>query len=525
MGAIPSVERVDVVELEPAILRVARDAAPVNEHVLDNPKVHIHLADAREYLRTTPNRYDVIFSEPSNPYRAGISSLYTVEYYRAAAQRVAPGGLFVQWMQAYEVDGWAVATVMNTLRNVFGDVEVWQTMTGDLLMMARAEHVKLDVVRLRTMLEQEPYSRAARAVWATSSAEGVLGHFVARSDLADLVVKHELGALNTDDQNFLEFAFARSVGRAQRVDVDLGILSRRLRTSLPDAVGDVDRTRVQEERWLFQMEMEAPLSPLPASYPAGKLGPVLQAFRDRQYAVALRLWKELHREGTEAYLETKIVAECAAAAGEGADLALVERVPGPDGDLFRALWHVRHHEEAAATEALIRAFVAARTNPWMGRRELTSAISLASTIALAERKHARALYDALREPFAVEASREHRLLVAAKIAALLPDPACVEGLRPLEPPQWDRSLLELRVACYSRTGNPLATPAAQDLLLMRELDAHIGESIPSPPRPPKPKAAPAPAVSASGSAAPPPASASASAAPPADEEDSDAGRR
>ena len=83
LGVLPSMERVDVVELEPAILRVARDCAPVNESVLDNAKVHVHLGDAREYLLTTRARHDVIFSEPSNPYRAGISSLYTLEFYRA----------------------------------------------------------------------------------------------------------------------------------------------------------------------------------------------------------------------------------------------------------------------------------------------------------------------------------------------------------------------------------------------------------------------------------------------------------
>ena len=65
--------------------------------LLGNPKVHVHIADAREYLRTTKERFDIVFSEPSNPYRAGISSLYTVEYYRAAAERVAPGGIFSAW--------------------------------------------------------------------------------------------------------------------------------------------------------------------------------------------------------------------------------------------------------------------------------------------------------------------------------------------------------------------------------------------------------------------------------------------
>jgi spermidine synthase len=77
LAAVPSIERVDVVELEPAILRVARDCALVNGDVLHNPKVRVDIGDAREWLVTSREKYDLIFSEPSNPYRAGISSLFT----------------------------------------------------------------------------------------------------------------------------------------------------------------------------------------------------------------------------------------------------------------------------------------------------------------------------------------------------------------------------------------------------------------------------------------------------------------
>ena len=80
LAAVPSIERVDVVELEPAILHVAEVCAPVNHNVLANPRIHVAIGDAREYLLTSKDTYDVIFSEPSNPYRAGISSLFTEEF-------------------------------------------------------------------------------------------------------------------------------------------------------------------------------------------------------------------------------------------------------------------------------------------------------------------------------------------------------------------------------------------------------------------------------------------------------------
>lgn len=495
IGAIPTMDRVDVLELEPAIVRVARDCAPVNHQVLENPKVHIHLADAREHLRTTKSRYDLIFSEPSNPYRAGISSLYTLEYYRAAAARVAAGGLFVQWIQAYEVDGWAVATAIVTLRRVFDEVTVWQTMSGDLLLVARPERKPIDVDRLRELM-REPYARdAASFAWQTSSAEGILAHHIARSALADTLVERGLGAVNTDDQNFLEFAFARTVGKNRTsVDLDFASLAYRLGLDTPDVTGNVDWRRVQDERWLFERGQGMPLSP--AHTPALRTGleTVLIEFAKDQHAAALATWKGLNR-GDTALSETSIVAESAARAGvDEQDAALVERAPLPERELFRALWSTRHNDVDAATAALVRMFTTARTMPWIRPVVLRGAIDLAGRLAASHPARNVALYQALAEPFAVEADRDTRLIAASTMAIRLPDPAaCVAALAPLEPPPWVRSVREERVRCYRRTNDPRLAKAEKDLLGFLEPSTPFGSSIPAPgptPGPPAPSSTP-----------------------------------
>ncbi|MEQ9324750.1 MAG: fused MFS/spermidine synthase, partial [Polyangiaceae bacterium] len=143
LGALPDIERVDVVELEPAILHVADVCAPVNRDVLDNPKVAITIADAREVLLTTPRRYDLVFSEPSNPYRAGIASLFTQEFYEAVRDRLTPGGVFLQWVQGYEIDAQSIRIVYATLSSVFGSIETWRTKSADLILVARMEPVPL----------------------------------------------------------------------------------------------------------------------------------------------------------------------------------------------------------------------------------------------------------------------------------------------------------------------------------------------------------------------------------------------
>src|SRR5687768_8023491 len=120
---------------------------------------------------TTRERYDLVFSEPSNSYRAGLASFFTREFYVAAKARLAEGGLFLQWMQAYEVDDETVDTVLATLASVFGSVEIWQTQGHDLLLAASAEPRTLDVARFSARAGEEPFRTALRVAWRAETTE------------------------------------------------------------------------------------------------------------------------------------------------------------------------------------------------------------------------------------------------------------------------------------------------------------------------------------------------------------------
>src|SRR6185436_3519456 len=93
LAAVPGMERTDVVELEPAILEVASMCGPVNHDAMDDPRVHVIEGDAREVLTAGREKYDLLLSEPSNPYRAGVASLFTREFYEAVAARLEPHGV------------------------------------------------------------------------------------------------------------------------------------------------------------------------------------------------------------------------------------------------------------------------------------------------------------------------------------------------------------------------------------------------------------------------------------------------
>ena len=149
LAAVPSIERVDVIELEPVITKFAAQCAPVNHNALNNPKLNLIIGDGRELLLTTHEKYDIVVSEPSNPYRAGVASLFTQEYYESVASNLNNGGLFAQWLQGYDVDLRTARIFYATLSTVFSHIETWQTETGDLLLICSKTPVRYDIDSMR----------------------------------------------------------------------------------------------------------------------------------------------------------------------------------------------------------------------------------------------------------------------------------------------------------------------------------------------------------------------------------------
>jgi predicted membrane-bound spermidine synthase len=467
LASVPSIERVDVMELEPAILRVAKDCAPVNQSVLDNPKVKIELGDARESLITRTDRYDIIFSEPSNPYRAGISSLYTRELYTAASHRLETGGVFVQWIQAYEVDLWAVATAIQTMHEVFSDLTVWVTADYDLIVVARVDSTPIDVERMRARIGEEPWKTALAKVWDTQSVEGVLAHHVANGRIVNVLTEHNLGVVNTDDTNALEFAFARSVGTRVKAYEALVQLSHAEKIERPAIVGRVDWNRVDEEHAALEAMAGYPGPPAGEKRApgAGALIDAVRATDANNFRRAARLLRNLGR-GPANPREAILFATVAINTGDPDAPAAIARVNVPaDRDILEARRLSTQGDRASAAKSLEAAFVKLRTDPWATGRLVNDALQLAEHLGLADPSLARQLFDAAEPPWAVESKFIARNILRVRLARAAHDtPKCIAAFQAFEPNViWDRFLLETRVACYGAGGDPRAEAAAVDL--------------------------------------------------------------
>jgi len=428
LAKVPTMKKVDVFELERAILDVARDCHAVNHDALANPKLHVTIGDGRELLLTSREKYDVIFSEPSNPYRAGIASLFTREFYQAIKKRLNPGGVFLQWVQVYEVDRQAIDLVYATLGSEFPHIESWRT-HRDLLLIATNDPLKYDAAGLKKLIATEPYKQGLRVSWRVAELEGLFARYVARPEYAREVVARHRGPLNTDDRNLLEFGFARSVNRHDLFDMKTALeLSKKRGFDRPPVAADLDFDTVEAARSLLYG------NPLPRGEgPAGDPLKFYALLFDR----ALR----------------------AAAAGRPVPPEQVQalRDIAPEAaDVLQASLAYRAHDTDQALTLLSGVFERLRTDPWPEADLMFTAMKMMGHIGVQDRTLAERILALLREPFASRVLDEQRLETAFQIATHHRMPSeCVAFLAGLEPwVPWRQTLLERRVTCYEIAESP-----------------------------------------------------------------------
>ncbi len=138
----PNAPDVITVEIEPEMIRGSAAFYPYNARVFDDRRSRFAIEDARTFFSATDERFDVILSEPSNPWVSGVSHLFTVEFYRHVIRSLTDDGVFVQWMQLYEINDDLVLTVLAALHQVFPSYTLFQTSSADLLIVASTSELR-----------------------------------------------------------------------------------------------------------------------------------------------------------------------------------------------------------------------------------------------------------------------------------------------------------------------------------------------------------------------------------------------
>ena len=142
---------VEVMELEPAVVEASRFFDEPGHRPLDDPRVRLIVGDARTRLWNARATFDVVISEPSNPWIAGVNNLFTVDFYRRLRARLAPDGVFCQWVQLYELSPGTVGSLLRAFLEVFPHGHAFLMLhAGDLLLVATPPGRTLSLDRLQT---------------------------------------------------------------------------------------------------------------------------------------------------------------------------------------------------------------------------------------------------------------------------------------------------------------------------------------------------------------------------------------
>jgi len=135
----PALTSLDTIEIEREMVEGARNFGRLNNLVYEDPRSRIYFDDAKTYFSSHHKKYDIIISEPSNPWVSGVAGLFSREFYRLVVRHLNENGLFVQWVQLYEIDTDLVASVFKALSPHFSDFAVYTANYGDLIIVAKRE--------------------------------------------------------------------------------------------------------------------------------------------------------------------------------------------------------------------------------------------------------------------------------------------------------------------------------------------------------------------------------------------------
>jgi spermidine synthase len=194
----PEIERIVICEIERAVPASARQYfGDENHHVLDDPRVQLVYDDARHFLQTTRERFDIITSDPIHPWVRGAATLYSLEYLQLVRDHLNPGGMVTQWIPLYETDLRSVKSEIATFAQVFPDTTLWNPDLleegYDLVALGRTAPSPISETAINRRLAAAP--RVARSLDAVllQSAAAILATYAGRAeDLAPLLSDAEI---------------------------------------------------------------------------------------------------------------------------------------------------------------------------------------------------------------------------------------------------------------------------------------------------------------------------------------------
>lgn len=199
----PEVENITICEIEPLIPQASsRYFATENHNVFHDRRTHMVYDDARHFVLTTKDKFDIITSDPIHPWVKGTATLYSKEYFELVKKHLNPGGVITQWVPLYESDFATVKSELATFFDVFPNGTIWgNDINGegyDLVLLAQVEPTKIDIDALQQRMQSEKYRLVKQSLAEVNfhSVPQLLGTYAGRA--SDLTTWLQGAAINQD---------------------------------------------------------------------------------------------------------------------------------------------------------------------------------------------------------------------------------------------------------------------------------------------------------------------------------------
>jgi predicted membrane-bound spermidine synthase len=201
------IEHLTIAENCAPVLKAAEFFSPWNHQVLTNPRSRVWREDARTVLKLDSSQYDIIVSEPSNPWVAAVGGVFNREFYELAAQRLKDGGIMAQWFHVYEMDDLLVRLVLRTFHSVFPVMEIWDSHTGDIILLGSRKAWPSSPETYRKGFERQGlWDDLGR--FALNSPEAIWSRQLASQSTAFAIP--DPGLIQTDERPILEYDAPRA---------------------------------------------------------------------------------------------------------------------------------------------------------------------------------------------------------------------------------------------------------------------------------------------------------------------------
>lgn len=238
------VREIDCVEILDNVVRASRYFDDYNHRCLADRRVNLILADARNHIQITDRMYDVIISEPTNPWIAGVGDLFTLEFFEMAGRKLKPDGIICAWFHTYQMGDDDLRAMARTFLRVFPEASIWMLNDSDVIFLGSRRPLAF-TGELVERLARPEVRADLRRIWVDDVSDILSGYIWGKEGLARYGAQ---GELHTDDNMMLEYSAARKVFNTTST-VNLATFANSLEAPPVEGMASeiTDRVRLQQK--------------------------------------------------------------------------------------------------------------------------------------------------------------------------------------------------------------------------------------------------------------------------------------